>query len=217
MWQDGNLLQIQKLLYKLCGVLSWSIRCSSLNTERRLWWYILNVYYNVLAIPTCTTFFLRHRSLYGFTIAREEYTIKLMVLLATTGLLLSLVSHNSQVRKKWTHVSIAVTIFANCFWLNLGIIFKNWLAVWTLTFFFFAHIMRYLSIRNLSFTICFKIKCNITHRVSAIIFHYFPDIWDICPACYSHSSTRFCSIVVEISFLCTYCLIICLIRPITFP
>lgn len=136
MWQDGNLLQIQKLLYKLCGVLSWSIRCSSLNTERRLWWYILNVYYNVLAIPTCTTFFLRHRSLYGFTIAREEYTIKLMVLLATTGLLLSLVSHNSQVRKKWTHVSIAVTIFANCFWLNLGIIFKNWLAVWTLTFFF---------------------------------------------------------------------------------
>lgn len=44
-----------------------------------------------------------------------------------------------------------------------------------------------------------------------------PDIWDICPACYSHSSTRFCSIFVEISFLCTYCLIRCLIRLITFP
>lgn len=56
-------------------------------------------------------------------------------------------------------------------------------------------------------------KCNITHRVSAITFHYFLDIWNICFACYSHRSARFWR---KFLFPCTYCLTRCLIRSITF-
>lgn len=30
--------------------------------------------------------------------------------------------------------------------------------------------------------------------VSVITINYFPDLWDICPACYSHRSARICCI-----------------------